>query len=202
MRNCRRLASLGGVGGPAVFVAVWTLMGIRAEGYSPLREPISRLAARGAPSRAAMTCGFLAYSIGVAGFATRVDLLGRPAAVATATNAAAMAALAAFPLSDAEDNLAHVAAAGITYLSLTSVPLLAGRRQGCGVSRARSGVSRTAGLAAGGFLALSLIHRRGRGGWQRAGLTAGQAWIAFSAARDHLRGIRGRRWPTADTATR
>jgi len=188
LRTWLRLASLGGVAGPAAFVATWTLLGIRAEGYSPVGEPISRLAAQGAPSRAAMTSGFLAYSIGVAGFATRVDILGGPAAAATAANAVAMAALAALPLSDTGDNRAHVAAAGATYLSLALVPLLAARRPDCGVSRTRSAASRTAGLAAGGCLALSLIHRRGRGGWQRAGLTAGQAWIASSAAWAHLRG--------------
>lgn len=93
------LSSLGGLAGPAVFVAAWVVSGRRTVGYSPLAEPISRLAARRSACRPAMTVGFLAYSIGAGGFATRVDVLGRPAATATAANAVAMAALAALPLS-------------------------------------------------------------------------------------------------------
>jgi hypothetical protein len=111
--------------------------------------------------------------------------LGRPAATATAANAVAMAALAALPLDDVGNNRAHVAAAGAAYTSLTVAPLLAAcRRHRAAHRRAAS----TAGLAAGGFLALSVVHPRGQGGWQRAGLTAGQAWIASSAACDLVGG--------------
>jgi hypothetical protein len=178
----RALASLGGVAGPAVFVAAWVVSGSRTVGYSPLAEPISRLAARRCACRPAMTAGFLAYSIGVAGFATRVDVLGGPAAIATAANAVAMAALAASPLSDTGSNRAHVAAAGAAYTSLTVAPLLAAHRHRQGAHRREAAASATAGVAAGGLLALSVIHHRGQGGWQRAGLIAGQAWIASSAA--------------------
>jgi hypothetical protein len=188
LKTRQRMSSLGGVAGPALFVAAWVASGRRTVGYSPLGEPISRLAARRCACRPAMTAGFLAYTIGVGGFATRVDVLGRPAATATAANAVAMGALAALPLSDAGNNRAHVAAAGAAYVSLTLVPLLAAYRDRQAVHRRAAAA--TAGLAAGSFLALSVIHPSGQGGWQRAGLTAGQAWIASTAGWDLLGGNR------------
>jgi hypothetical protein len=178
LTTSQRLASLGGVAGPAVFMAAWAVSGRRAVGYSPIGEPISRLAARGAPSRQAMTVGFLAYSIGVGGFATRVDVLGRPAAVAMAANAAAMAAIAALPLGGPGGDAAHVGSVAAAYVSLVSVPLLAALRH---KGRRWTAWSTVAGVASGAGLALSLIDRRGRGGWQRAGLTVGQAWVAALA---------------------
>ena len=41
----RRARALGGVVGPGVFIATWAVLGARAEGYSPVQDPISRLAA-------------------------------------------------------------------------------------------------------------------------------------------------------------
>jgi hypothetical protein len=137
-----------------------------------------------------MTAGFLAYSIGVAAFSIPVDVLGRRGATATAANAVATAALAALPLHDNGDNRAHVAAAGAVYISLTLVPLLSAHRHHQAGNRTRSAALTAAGLVAGACLALSVIYPRGRGGWQRAGLTAGQAWIASTARWDLLRGNR------------
>ena len=51
----RRLLAAGGVAGPAAFIGAWVAGGIRAKGYDPLVDPISRLAASGAATRPLMT---------------------------------------------------------------------------------------------------------------------------------------------------
>src|SRR5216684_8341678 len=54
-----RWLALGGVVGPAVFVADWAILGIVRPQYSPIHDAISRLAELGASTRPAMTAGFI-----------------------------------------------------------------------------------------------------------------------------------------------
>ncbi len=185
-RTDRRRRALGGVVGPAVFVAGWSVLGAATAGYSPVADPISRLAAIGADTRPAMTAAFLGYAIGVGAFASAVDRTGaRPVAVAAAVNAAATLAVAATPLDSAVGGIPHALAAGTGYLSLAAMPLLASpvlRRAG---RRAAARASVVTGVVAAGALAASLALDPTTGLWQRVGLTVGDAWIVVAALALH-----------------
>lgn len=177
-----RAAAIGGVGGPVAFVAAWALLGASAEGYAPSRDPISRLAALGAPTRVGMTSGFVAFALGLAVYAlaARDSLSSRVGALAVA-NAACTLGVAALPLEGVGGGAPHALAAGAGYLTLAAMPAAAarplsdsGRRRAAAVSRAVSGAALMA-------LALSVIARSRTGLFQRAGLTVGDAWIVASA---------------------
>lgn len=163
--TARRWRALGGVLGPVAFVASWAVLGALRDGYSPVHDPISRLAAVGSPTRAAMTAGFLAYSAGVGAFAPALDSRGSRRALAL--NAAATVAVAAFPLDGFGGAQAHAAAAGVGYASLAASPWLAGSRK-------------TAAATAVALVA-SVVLPSHNGFAQRAGLTIGDAWIVSRA---------------------
>ena len=166
-----RLAALGGIVGPAAFVTAWAVLGARAKHYSPVRDPISRLAAVGAPTRAEMTTGMLAFAAGAALYAVaaRDRLSPRVGALAT-VNAAATLGVAAMPLEGFGGEIGHVIAAATAYASLAAMPGVSGRRGG----RALAAVIGAALIASG----LDDAHT---GFFQRAGLTMGDAWIAATA---------------------
>jgi hypothetical protein len=130
-----------------------------------------------------MTAAFAVYSLGVGAYAPRLATLSRPASLLTAANSAAMAAIAALPLDAPGGDGPHVVAAGAGYVSLTLAPLVAARAYRKRGDRRSAATAKAAGAATGTCLLASLLHRRRAGAWQRAGLTAGQAWIALSAAR-------------------
>src|SRR4051812_28975626 len=107
------MRALGGIVGPAAFVAAWASLGPRAPDYSPVHDPISRLAAVGAPTRVAMTAGFLAFSAGVLPASTVLRRTHSPATgAAAATAALATAAVALAPLGASFGDVPHAAAAG------------------------------------------------------------------------------------------
>ena len=142
----RRVLAIGGIVGPAAFVAAWVVLGARKTGYNPIEDHISRLAAQGVPERPAMTAGFLAFGVSLPlySLALRSRLGGYAWATAAATGIATVA-VAAFPLDGPVGDTAHAVAAGSGYATLAATPLLA---------------------------ALPL-HRLGRVGWSRASLVAG-----------------------------
>jgi hypothetical protein len=148
------------------FVAAWAILGARTDGYSPVSDPISRLAATGAPTRTAMTVGLLGYAVGVGAYSR--TLPGRLAPVA-AVNAAAAIAIAATPLDSMAGGTPHAIAAGVSYASLAALPLLAGHR--------------VVAAASATALVLSLVDDAHTGLWQRTGLTVGHAWLAAGALR-------------------
>jgi hypothetical protein len=172
----------GGVVGPAVFVIAWVVLGRRQSGYSPVQDPISRLAAVDAPSRAAMTAAFLTFGAGVALYARELrSALPGGAALAAATTAAATVGIAAAPLGSSLGGAAHAACAGVAYVALALAPILGGRaffRQG---RTAAAGLSVVAGALCGGALVGSAISDRGIGLFQRTGLTVGDIWIVGTA---------------------
>ena len=75
--------------GPAAFVAAWAVSGATTDGYSPVHDAISDLAAVGAPTRVAMTAGFVVFGVGLIafGFALRTALDGHAWVAALATGA-------------------------------------------------------------------------------------------------------------------
>ena len=185
----RRLAAAGGVAGPVAFAAAWSLLGPRLPGYSPVDDPISRLAAAGARDAAVMTGGLVAFGVGLPlyGAALRDALPGPAWATATATGLAALG-VAAFPLASSRDAL-HGAMAGVAYATLAATPLLAA------APLARAGRRRWAGasVAAGTVSALALSATAAgpaTGLFQRVGLTVAHAWVVASAV-----GILAGRWP-------
>ena len=127
--QARRLDVWGGIIGPTALVGAWAALGTRLDGYSPVHDPISRLAANGASTQTAMTIGFLAYAGGVLPFARALkrELPDSAAAVAAAVSALGGLAIAATPLDSPLGGTPHALAAGITYVSLATTPLLAAR---------------------------------------------------------------------------
>lgn len=112
------------------FIGAWAIGGIvTSRRYSPVEDTISQLAAIGAPTRPLMTAGMVMFGVGLPAyaFALRTVLPGRAWMAAAATGISTLG-VAALPLdhSDLIDSL-HVVAAGLGYITLAAVPLLARR---------------------------------------------------------------------------
>jgi hypothetical membrane protein len=176
-----RRAALGGVVGPIAFAGSWSVLGAITDGYSPIHDPISDLAAAGASTRAAMTAGFVVFSAGMGfyAWALRAALPGAAWTTAAAT-AAATLGVAAFPLHHSSRiDAVHGVFAGIGYATLAATALLSG------VQFARCGMHRwarfafAAGAVSATSLALTLVGEYG-GFFQRVGLTAGDAFVVAS----------------------
>jgi hypothetical membrane protein len=179
-----------GVAGPVTFIASWATAGALTEGYSPLQEPISRLAAAGAAHRPLMNAGFLVFAAAMPAYAVplRSALPGR-AWLAAVVCGVGSAGIAATPLgfSDGLDS-AHAVAAGSTYVAMAALPLLAAGPLARAGRRRAARVSGAAGVVAGACLAASIVAEP-VGLFQRAGLTLIDAWIVAGA----LAILRGRR---------
>jgi hypothetical membrane protein len=171
------MAAVAGAAGPAAFIATWAALGAGRPGYSPVHDPISRLAAIGAPSRPAMTAGFAAFAVGVGVFVPTLRRRMPAAGVAAGVTAAASAGIALLPLGGVGGDGPHAAAAGVAYAALAATPLLGARSlQAAG----RTGLARVSTVTAAfvaAALTASVVTPRGVGLAQRLGLTAGDAWI-------------------------
>ena len=178
----RRPMAVGGVAGPAAFVAAWAFLGAGQPGYSPIDDPISRLAAIGAPTRAPMTAGLLAFGAGVAAYASALAAaLPGGAALAAGATAAGAQGIAALPLAPGTGSVTHDVVAGLAYASLAATPLLAARGLHVRGLRLPARLSTAVGVASAAALAAGTVVPRGGGLLQRLGLTLGHAWIAASA---------------------
>ena len=164
----RKVLLAGGLFGPASFITAWAVLSATTDDYSPIENPISRLAAAGAPTRAAMSAGFVSFGVGLLAFAAGYRRQNVLAATALAANGLASFAVAAFPL-DTHDS-AHAVAAGTAYVTLAAAPLL---------TRTRGGV--VAGVVTAAALAASVLTEERTGLFQRIGLTTGDVWIMASA---------------------
>lgn len=183
MRVPVRTASLGGVIGPVAFIIAWVIgAAVTSESYSSIDDAISRLAAVGSDTRGLMTAGFVTFglSLPVFAWALRSTVPGRAWITATVTGLATLA-VAAAPLdrSDTVDRL-HGIFAGIGYLTLSAMPLLAARPLlAMGQGRlARLGAA--AGVVSAIALALTATGLP-TGLFQRVGLTVNDAWIIATA---------------------
>jgi hypothetical membrane protein len=178
----RRPLAWAGVVGPVAFVAGWMTAGGLTPGYSPIEEPVSRLAAAGAPHRGLMNAGFLVFAAALPVYAVplRAALRG-PAWLAAVACGLGSAGIAATPLgfSDGLD-AAHAAAAGSTYLALAALPLLAARPLAASGRPRAARASAAAGVVAGTCLGASIVAEP-VGLLQRAGLTLVDVWIVASA---------------------
>ncbi|MGH8976141.1 MAG: DUF998 domain-containing protein, partial [Acidimicrobiia bacterium] len=75
----RQRLAWAGIAGPVAFVASWAGAGALTPRYDPVGEPISRLAAAGAPHRSIMNTGFLVFAAAMPVYALplRSALAGR-----------------------------------------------------------------------------------------------------------------------------
>ncbi len=159
--------------GPASFIGAWITGAIITDvDYSSVDDPISRLAAVGAPTRPLMTAGFIGFGVGVSAFAVALRRrIPGPAWIAAATAAGSTVLVAAAPLDRSEsiDGL-HGLFAGSGYVALAATPLLAaphllrGGRGGLGLA----GIG--AGIVSASALVISLAGPP-TGFFQRLGLT-------------------------------
>lgn len=182
----RRWRALGGVVGPVAFVGAWCALGLRRDAYSPIHDPISRLAAVDSSTRWAMTAGFVAFGTGVALYATELAAAvpgkaATAAATAAATTAAATIGIAATPLGSSLGGTPHAAAAGVAYAALAATPILAARSLSATAHPGAARASTAAGLATAAALLASVASSSGSGLLQRIGLTIGDTWIVASA---------------------
>lgn len=171
----------GGVVGPATFISAWAIGGAVQVGYSPIDEPISRLAAVDASTRVLMTFGLATLGVGMLSFAMalRASVEGR-AWVGAAVTGLVTLGIVATPVgrTAAVDKL-HAAFAVTGYASLVAIPLLAAghlKRRGharlalvVGVLAAMCLTGAVSGLFVSGLL-------------QRAGLTLVHTWVVGMAA--------------------
>jgi hypothetical protein len=181
-----RLRALGGIAGPAAFVTAWAVLGVHARraGYSPVHDPISRLAAVGAPTRAAMTAGFVGFTAGVLPAASVFRRTHSHATgTAAATAAVATAAVGLAPLGASFGDGPHALAAGTAYAALAATPLAGGVAHWRAGRRRAALVSFAAAVVTGVCLAISATSPPRVGLWQRLGLLAGDAWIVAESYR-------------------
>ncbi len=182
----RRLGAVCGVLAPSAFVTGWLVNGARTPGYDPLTDAISQLAAEGAPTRFAMTAGFVAFGVLVPVWArTLARELDRPALGAVVTIAGlATLAVAALPLTrqgGQPQDAGHAAAAVVGYLAMAATPIVAA---GALPQRARRASVATGVVS---VVALAVSVATGSGGAQRLGLTVVDAWHVVLATSVLLR---------------
>jgi hypothetical membrane protein len=178
-----RWYALGGIVGPIAFVAAWSSAGLAASHYSPIHDPISRLAEVGASTRPLMTAGFVVFGIGLTLYAValRAALRGASWVTAAATGLATLG-VAAAPLgrSDTGDTV-HGVFAGAGYCTLALTPLLAAGP----LRRAGRSTLANLSLATGALAGISLLATTtaaANGLFQRLGLTIVDVWIVATAA--------------------
>lgn len=178
----RRAAALGGLLGPAAFIAAWLLAGAITDlAYSPTSETISRLAAVTADTQALMSAGLIAFGVLVPAYAWALrGVIGGAAPTAAAITGVASLGIAATPLdhSAAVDAL-HRAFAVIGYGSLALTPLLAATPLELAGERSLARLGRACGWISVVCLVLS-IAPIADGLFQRLGLTATDLWLAVS----------------------
>jgi hypothetical membrane protein len=176
-----QLKALGGVAGPVAFVSAWSILGATKPGYTPVHDPISRLAAVDAASRVAMTSGFLAFSLGVGLYANEMRANMPGVALAAMTTAVATVGISVTPLGSSLGGVPHATCAGIAYLSLAAAPIVGARYLARSGRRRSATASIVVGVASGAFLLASVLSPRAVGLSQRIGLTLGDTWIVLTA---------------------
>lgn len=174
-----RPALYAGIAGPAAFIGAWATGSFLKDGYSPVRDTISRLAEPGSSTRVLMTAGFVGFGVFMTAYAREVGrALDSPgAAAAVGTTALATLAVAAFPVTaggGTTSDTVHYLAAGTAYVANAIAPLVAARHLRNGPARAGSAA---AGVAVAAALIGSIVAPdEVTGLLQRTGLTLYDAW--------------------------
>jgi hypothetical membrane protein len=175
------LQAVGGVIGPVAFVGAWSLAGLSAGHYSATREAISKLAETGAPTRPAMTAGFIVFGVSMPVYsrALRAALGGRAWMTAFATGMATLG-VAAAPLGSPTSDTVHAWFATAGYATLAATPLVAAPRF---ARYGRHAWARASALTAiGSALCLvATIAGPAHGLFQRLGLGLVDIWILVTA---------------------
>ncbi|MDQ2728426.1 MAG: DUF998 domain-containing protein [Actinomycetota bacterium] len=173
-----------GVVGPLAFVTDWAVLGAIRSHYSPINDAISRLAQTAAPTRSAMTAGFIVYGAALVAYAgTRDSDLPRTSRLLLAATGLSTFGVAAFSLNASGQGTTHSVFAGIGYATLAGAPLVA-----AGAWARTPGpslwvrASLAAGIVSAAFLIASTFAPA-HGLLQRIGLTAGDAWVVATATR-------------------
>jgi hypothetical membrane protein len=181
-----RLGALCGIAGPVAFVGAWLLGGALTEGYDPLAQAISELAAEGADTQPLMTAGLVTFGVLVPVWAQTLGrVLDAPRLRVSVTVAGlSTLAVALFPLTregGQPQDVAHAVSAGLGYAAMAATPLLAAtalRRQ----ERRRAALASAAvGAVSASALVASVLVDQG-GGLQRLGLTVVDGWYVVVAA--------------------
>ena len=177
-----RAAILGGVVGPAAFIASWGVLGATRADYEPTRRYISDLAAIGASTRPWMTGGLVAFGLGLSLYGVAARAYGHRSigAFGVLTGVSSLG-VAAFPLGTSSAH-GHVAAAAVGYATLVAIPITGAvlharsRRYGWAAVSAALAVASTTAL---------VVSTKGAGSYpglfQRAGLTLSDVWVASHA---------------------
>lgn len=169
-----RICALGGILGPVTFIASWAVLGEIATDYSPVSDAISELARTNRSTHVAMTAAFLAFAIGTGAFAwtLRRRINGNAWKIAT-TTAITTVGVACTPLGSPQEPM-HFFFAGLAYVSLALLPIVA--------ARSFAGVARKASYGIGAATACCLLtsvigSESVHGLFQRSGFTVGDLWI-------------------------
>jgi hypothetical membrane protein len=178
------MLTAAGVVGPLVFVADWAVLGAVRAQYSPVNDAISRLAETAAPTRTAMTAGFIVYGAGLVAYAgSRRSDLPRATRVLLAGTGLTTFGVAAFSLNATGKGTTHAVFAGIGYATLAAAPLAAAQGwAGDPAHRSWVRASTVTGVVSAAFLIASTFAPA-HGLLQRIGLTAGDAWVVATAVR-------------------
>lgn len=186
-----RLGAVCGVLAPASFVGAWLAGGLAADGYDPLVDAISRLAAEDAPTQPLMSAGFVAFGVLIPVWARTLGARLDSTALRGVVTVAGVATLAVafFPLTEqggtTQDGL-HAVTAGTGYVAMVATPLVAAPlllRRG---QRRAAALSVAVGLVSAASLVGTLVAGEdgqvGSGGLQRLGLTVVDVWHVVTAA--------------------
>ena len=131
-----------------------------------------------------MTAGLLVFGAGVGAYSGELrDSYPGGAGTAAVACAAGAFGVALAPLDSPLGGAVHATVAGLTYVSLAAVPLLASRSQAARGQLQAATVSIVAGLATAACLAASTMLAERTGLWQRLGFLIGDAWLIASALR-------------------
>jgi hypothetical membrane protein len=176
-----RLLAIGGIVGPVAFVLAWVIAGLSTDGYSPVDDAISELAASDADTQVLMTAGLAIFGIGVGcyAFALRRVLPG-DAWIAALVCAVATLGVAATPLRQFDTDVAHGVFALVGYVAIASIPILAAPMFAARGQSTWAATSWFAGALSGVCLLLTATDWSS-GFFQRAGLAVGDAWIVATA---------------------
>ena len=176
-----RLGALCGIAAPVSFVGGWLVAGAVADGYRPVEQHISDLAAVGADTRPLMTAAMVGFGVLAPVWAVTLGRSLGSRRVRASVTAAGLGtlAVAALPLGADHGDAPHAVAAGIAYVAMASSPLLGAQRL---TGKARW-ASYATGVASAALLAAS-TGGTAPGALQRAGLGVVDAWFVVMAMRE------------------